>query len=47
MQTNDHKREFEENERVRRDRGAHCDSMNLLMERVTVDRVGTLIAATI
>ena len=44
MHTNNHKREREERERkrerVRRDRGAHGDSMDLSIERITVDRVG-------
>ena len=40
MHTNDCKREREERERARRDWGAHGDSMDLLIEGVTVEKVG-------
>ena len=40
MHANNHKRERVERERVRSDWGAHGDSMDLLIEGVTVDKVG-------
>ena len=40
MHANNHKRERVERERVRRDWGAHGDSMDLSIEGVTVDKVG-------
>ena len=40
MHANNHKREREERERMRRDWGAHGDSMDLWIEGVTVDKVG-------